>query len=59
MAFLIMVDSGDHKYVKKNILQLNINGSQSAHVDFIIYLYNLGDRESEKPKRPMCTSWLL
>ena len=22
-------------------------------------LYNLGDREPEKPKRPMCTSWLL
>ena len=59
MAFPMMVDFGDHKYVKKNILQLNINGSQSAHMDFMIYLYNLGDRESEKPRRPMCTSWLL
>ena len=28
-------------------------------MDFAICLYNLGDRESEKPKRPMCTSWLL
>ena len=28
-------------------------------MDFMIYLYNLGDRESEKPKRPVCTSWLL
>ena len=44
---------------KKIILQLNIKRSQSVHMDFVICLYNLGDRESEKPKRPMCTSWLL
>ena len=59
MASPMMVDFGDHTYVKKIILQLNIKRSQSVHMDFVICLYNLGDRESEKPKRPMCTSWLL
>ena len=55
----MMADFGDHKYVKKIILQLNIKRSQSVHMGFMIYLYNLGDRESEKPKRHICTSWLL
>ena len=59
MASPMMVDFGDHTYVKKIILQLNIKRSQSVHMDFVIYLYNLGDRDLEKPKRPMCTSWLL
>ena len=52
----MMADFGDHTYIKKFILQLNIKRSQSAHMDFFICLYNLGDRESEKPKRLMCTS---
>ena len=43
---------------KKITLQLNIKRSQPVHMDFMIYLHNLGDREPEKPKRPMCTSWL-
>ena len=42
---------GDHKYIKKIILQLNIKRSQSAHMDFMIHLYNLGDRESKKTKK--------
>ena len=56
-----MANFGDHRYVKKkkNILQPTIKRSQSVHMDFTIYLDNLGDRESEKLKRPMCTSWLL
>ena len=58
MGSPMMVDFGDHMS-KKNILQLNIKRSQSVHMDFEICLYNLGDRESEKLKRPMCTSWLL
>ena len=32
---------------------------QIVLMDFIIYLQNLGDREPEKPKRPIYTSWLL
>ena len=59
MASPIMTDFGDHTYIKKFILELNIKRKQPAHMDFKIYLHNLGDRESEKPKRPMCTSWLL
>ena len=59
MASPMIVDFGDHTFVKKIILLLNIKRSQSVHMDFMIYLYNLGDRESEKPKRPVCTSWLL
>ena len=35
---------------KKIILQINIKRSQSVY---------LGDRESEKPKRAICTRWLL
>ena len=58
MGSPMMVDFGDHMS-KKNILQLNIKRSQSVHMDFEICFYNLGDRESEKLKRPMCTSWLL
>ena len=56
-----MANFGDRRYVKKkkNILQPTIKRSQSVHMDFTIYLDNLGDRESEKPKRPMCTSWPL
>ena len=41
---------------KKLILQLNIKSTQPVHMDFMIYLHNLGDRMSEKPKRPVCTS---
>ena len=59
MASPMMVDFGDHTYVKKIILQLNIKRSQSVHMDFVICLNNLGDTGSEKSKRPMCTSWLL
>ena len=59
MGSPMMVDFGDHTYVKKIILQLNIKRSQSVHMDFEICLYNLGDRESEKLKRPMCTSWIF
>ena len=59
MASLMMADYGEHIYIKKVILQLNITKSQSVHIDFMIYLHNLGDKESEKPKRPMSTSWLL
>ena len=59
MAPPMMADFGDHTYIKKNILQLNTKRSQSVHIDFMIYLHNLGDKESEKPKRPMCTSWHL
>ena len=44
---------------KKIILHLNIKRSQSVHMDFVICLYNLGARESEKPKKLTCTSWLL
>ena len=44
---------------KKIILQLNIKRSQSVHMAFVICLYNLGDRESEKTKTPMCTSLFL
>ena len=58
MGSPMMVDFGDHMS-KKNILQLNIKRSQSVHMDFEICFYNLGDRESEKLERPMCTSWLL
>ena len=54
-----MADFGDHTYVKIIILQLNIKRSQPFHVDFMISLHNLGDRESEKPKRFLCTGWLL
>ena len=59
MVSPMTVDFGDHKYVKKIILPLIIKRSQSVHMDFMIYLYNLGDRESEETKRPMYTSWLL
>ena len=59
MASPIMVDFGDHKYVKKIILQLHIIRSQPVHTNFMIYLHNLGDGESEKPKGPMYTSWFL
>ena len=58
MASPKMAHFGDHMYVKKIILQLNTKRSQSVHMDFI-YLYNLRDKESEKPKRPMRNSWLL
>ena len=58
MASPKMAHFGDHIYVKKIILQLNTKRSQSVHMDFI-YLYNLHDKESEKPKRPMRNSWLL
>ena len=53
VASPMMADFGDKKYVKKIILQLNIKRSQSVHMDFMIYLLNLGDTESEKPKRHM------
>ena len=59
MASPMMADFGDHIFLKKIILQLNFKRSQSVRMDFMICLCNLGDRESEKPKRPMCTSWLL
>ena len=48
MASPMMADFGDHTYFKKIILQLNIKRSQSVHMDFVICLYNLRDRESEK-----------
>ena len=41
----MIADFGDHSYVKKNILQLNIRRSESVHMDFMIYLHNLGDKE--------------
>ena len=59
MASPRMAGFCDDTYVKKIILQLNIKRNQPVHMDFMIYLHNLGDRESEKLKRPMCTSWLL
>ena len=59
MASPMMADFGDHTYVKKIILQLIIKRSLSVHMDFVICLYNLDDTESEKPKRPVCSSWLL
>ena len=59
MASPIIADFGDHKNVKKNIVQLNSKRNQPVHMDFMIYWHNLGDRESEKPKIPMCTSWFL
>ena len=46
----MMADFGDNTYVKKFILQLNINRSQSVYMDFVICLYNLGDTESENQK---------
>ena len=55
MASPMMVNFFDHTYVKKFILQLHIKRS----MDFVICLYNLGDRETEKLKEPMCTSWIL
>ena len=58
MASPKIADFGDHTFVKKIILPLNIKRSQSVHMDSMICLYNLGDRESEK-QRPMCTSLLL
>ena len=59
MASPIMLDFGDHAYIKKNILKLNIKRSQPVHLDFMIYFHNLGDRKLEKPKRSMCTGWLF
>ena len=47
-----MADFGDNTYVKKFILLLNINISQSVYMDFVICLYNLGDTESENQKDP-------
>ena len=35
---------------QKNILQLNIKRNQSVHMDFMIYLYNLGDRVRKTQK---------
>ena len=49
MASSIMADFGDHKYIKKITLHLNINRRQPVHMDVMIYLHNLGDGESEKP----------
>ena len=45
-----MADFGDNTYLKKFILQLNIKRSKSAYMDFVICLYNLGERESENQK---------
>ena len=45
MASPMMADFGDHTYVKKIILQLNIKKSPSVHMDFMICLYNLGDSQ--------------
>ena len=57
MASPIVADFEDHTYV--NIfLQLNIKRSQPVHMNFMVYLHNVGDRESEKPKRAMCTACL-
>ena len=44
---------------KKFTLKFNIKRGQSVHIDVMIYLDNLGDKELEKPKRRMSTSWLL
>ena len=55
MASPMMADYGEHIYIKKVILQLNIKKSQSVHINFMIYLHNLGDKESEKLKRPLST----
>ena len=55
----MMVDFGDHTYFKKKNLQVNIKSSQSVHMDFMIYLHNLSDKELEKQKRPTCATWLL
>ena len=49
MASSIMADFGDHKYIKKITLHLNINRRQPVYMDVMIYLHNLGDGESEKP----------
>ena len=51
MASPMMADFGGHDYIKKNILQFNIKRGQSVYMDFMIYLYNLGDREPKKPKK--------
>ena len=52
MASPIMANFGDHRYVKKkkNILQPTIKRSQSVHMDFTIYLDNLGDRVRKTKK---------
>ena len=59
MASPMIEDFCDHTYVKEIYFATNIKGNQSAHMDFMICLHNLGDKESQKPNRPMCSSWLL
>ena len=49
-----MADLSGHTCIKKIFLQLNIKRSQPVHMDFMIYLHPLGDRESEKPERDLC-----
>ena len=53
MAPPIMPDFGDHVYFKKKILQLSVKRSEPVHMDFMIYLNNLGNKDSENPKKPM------
>ena len=54
MVYLIMADLNGHTCIKKIFLQLNIKRSQPVHMDFMIYLHHLGDRESERPERDLC-----
>ena len=58
MTSPIMADLQTHN-CQKIFLQVNVKRGQIVLMDFIIYLQNLGDREPEKPKRPIYTSWLL
>ena len=50
MSSPIMADFDNDTYANKKFLQVNIKRSQSVHMDFMIYLHNLGDKESEKQK---------
>ena len=59
MAPPIMADFGDHVYFKKKILQLSVKRSEPVHMDFMIYLNNLGNKDSENPKKPMNNGWVL
>ena len=54
-----MADFGDHVYFKKKILQLRVKRSEPVHMDFMIYLNNLGNKDSENPKKPMNNGWVL
>ena len=61
MALPIMADFGDHVYFKKKkfFLQLSVKRSKPVHMDFMIYLNNLGNKDSENPKKSMSNGLLL